>query len=220
MKIVCVFLVSRELPLEEDIIQTQLHSRTSDEYYTYSNVPWKLYMRKEVPFISWMLSNGQNRKIKWFQISHLLNYSKNKKQKVHMLIFVSTQVFYPKETFNSPLILDLIFRQVNYIVIYCIIVLSQNIYFSSSYDDSCKNVIHKMLIVALSLVASTSPYSHSLLADSYCFNISAGFARYLLWGLHPHHAGGETENESSIRYSNTIHICMSKPWKYVNASVI
>lgn len=53
-----------------------------------------------------------------------------------MLIFVSSQVFYPKETFNSPLILDLIFRQVNYIVIYCIIVLSQQrlvcVYFSSS----------------------------------------------------------------------------------------
>ncbi|KAM6966388.1 LOW QUALITY PROTEIN: unconventional myosin-XV [Tautogolabrus adspersus] len=60
--------VARELPVEEEIIQTQLHSRTSDEYYTYSNVPWKLYMRKEV--------------------------------------------FYPKETFNNPLILDLIFRQV------------------------------------------------------------------------------------------------------------
>ncbi|XP_034395181.1 unconventional myosin-XV [Cyclopterus lumpus] len=60
--------VSRELPVEEEIIQTQLHSRTSDEYYTYSNVPWKLYMRKEV--------------------------------------------FYPKETFNSPLVLDLLFRQV------------------------------------------------------------------------------------------------------------
>ncbi|KAK9534679.1 hypothetical protein VZT92_007109 [Zoarces viviparus] len=60
--------VSRDLPVEKEIIQTQLHSRTSDEYYTYSNVPWKLYMRKEV--------------------------------------------FYPKETFNSPLVLDLIFRQV------------------------------------------------------------------------------------------------------------
>ncbi|XP_069005770.1 unconventional myosin-XV [Embiotoca jacksoni] len=40
--------VSRDLPVEEEIIQTQLHSRTSDEYYTYSNVPWKLYLRKEV----------------------------------------------------------------------------------------------------------------------------------------------------------------------------
>ncbi|XP_075942840.1 unconventional myosin-XV [Anarhichas minor] len=60
--------VSRELPVEKEIVQTQLHSRTSDQYYTYSNVPWKLYMRKEV--------------------------------------------FYPKETFNSPLVLDLIFRQV------------------------------------------------------------------------------------------------------------
>ncbi|XP_071375027.1 unconventional myosin-XV [Centroberyx affinis] len=60
--------VSRELPIEEEIIQTQLHSRTSEEHYTYSNVPWKLYLRKEV--------------------------------------------FYPKETFNSPLILDLLFKQI------------------------------------------------------------------------------------------------------------
>ncbi|XP_041673445.1 unconventional myosin-XV [Cheilinus undulatus] len=60
--------VSRELPVEAEIIQTQLHSRTSDEYYTYTNVPWKLYMRKEV--------------------------------------------FYPRETFNNPLILDMIFRQI------------------------------------------------------------------------------------------------------------
>ncbi|KAM8825452.1 unconventional myosin-XV-like isoform 1-T1 [Synchiropus picturatus] len=61
-------LVSRELPVEEEIIQTQLHSRTSQDYYTYNNVPWKLFMRKEV--------------------------------------------FYPKETVNNPLVLDLIFRQV------------------------------------------------------------------------------------------------------------
>uniref|UniRef100_A0A672YL69 Myosin XVAa n=1 Tax=Sphaeramia orbicularis TaxID=375764 RepID=A0A672YL69_9TELE len=60
--------LSRELPVEEEIIQTELHSRTSDEYYTYTNVPWKLYMRKEV--------------------------------------------FYPKETLNNPLILDMIFRQI------------------------------------------------------------------------------------------------------------
>ncbi|XP_072298739.1 unconventional myosin-XV [Eucyclogobius newberryi] len=60
--------VSRELPVEEVAVQTQLHSRSSDDYYTYTNVPWKLYMRKEV--------------------------------------------FYPKETFNNPLVLDLLFRQV------------------------------------------------------------------------------------------------------------
>ncbi|XP_024920291.1 unconventional myosin-XV, partial [Cynoglossus semilaevis] len=60
--------VSRELPVEEEIVQTQLHSRASEEYYTYSNVPWKLYMRKEV--------------------------------------------FYPRETFNNSLTLELIFRQV------------------------------------------------------------------------------------------------------------
>lgn len=40
-----------------------------------------------------------------------------------MLIFVCIQVFYPKETFINPLILDLIFRQVDYlfsIYLHCI----------------------------------------------------------------------------------------------------
>lgn len=53
-----VFLspVSRDLPLEEEVIQTQLHNRTSDEYYTYSNVPWKLFMRKEASIKSVFIS--------------------------------------------------------------------------------------------------------------------------------------------------------------------
>uniref|UniRef100_A0A3B3TDM0 Myosin XVA n=1 Tax=Paramormyrops kingsleyae TaxID=1676925 RepID=A0A3B3TDM0_9TELE len=60
--------VSRELPVEEESIQTQLHRWSSEEHYTYVNVPWKLYLRKEV--------------------------------------------FYPKDSFNNPLLLDLIFRQI------------------------------------------------------------------------------------------------------------
>lgn len=40
--------VSRELPVEEENIQTQLHRWSSEEHYTYVNVPWKLYLRKEV----------------------------------------------------------------------------------------------------------------------------------------------------------------------------
>ncbi|XP_076864017.1 unconventional myosin-XV [Brachyhypopomus gauderio] len=60
--------VSRELPVEKDTIQTQLHRRTSEEHYTYTNVPWKIYLRKEV--------------------------------------------FYPKDSFNHPLILDLLFKQI------------------------------------------------------------------------------------------------------------
>uniref|UniRef100_A0A087XND3 Myosin XVA n=1 Tax=Poecilia formosa TaxID=48698 RepID=A0A087XND3_POEFO len=47
----------KELPVEEENIQTQLHSRTSDEYYTYSNVPWKLFMRKEVFYPKENLNN-------------------------------------------------------------------------------------------------------------------------------------------------------------------
>ncbi|XP_023677819.2 unconventional myosin-XV isoform X2 [Paramormyrops kingsleyae] len=60
--------VSRELPVEEESIQTQLHRWSSEEHYTYVNVPWKLYLRKEV--------------------------------------------FYPKDSFNNPLLLDLTFRQI------------------------------------------------------------------------------------------------------------
>ncbi|XP_029006805.1 unconventional myosin-XV [Betta splendens] len=60
--------VSRELPVETESIQTQLHQSASEEHYTYTNVPWRLYLRKEV--------------------------------------------FYPKDSFNHPLVLDLIFKQI------------------------------------------------------------------------------------------------------------
>ncbi|XP_029433068.1 unconventional myosin-XV [Rhinatrema bivittatum] len=60
--------VSRELAPEKEQIQTQLHRQYSGAYYSYSGVPWKIYIRKEV--------------------------------------------FYPKDSFKHPLVLDLIFKQV------------------------------------------------------------------------------------------------------------
>lgn len=30
------------------MIKTKLHKRSSEEHYTYTNVPWKIYLRKEV----------------------------------------------------------------------------------------------------------------------------------------------------------------------------
>ncbi|XP_023792922.1 unconventional myosin-XV [Cyanistes caeruleus] len=60
--------VSRELPSEEQQVQTQLHRSCSEDFYTYHNVPWKIFIRKEV--------------------------------------------FYPKDSINNPLLLDLIFRQI------------------------------------------------------------------------------------------------------------
>ncbi|KAM9769967.1 unconventional myosin-XV [Menidia menidia] len=60
--------VSRELPVETESIQTQLHQSTNEEHYTYTNVQWRLYLRKEV--------------------------------------------FYPRDSFNNPLVLDLIFKQI------------------------------------------------------------------------------------------------------------
>ncbi|KAI1233665.1 hypothetical protein IHE44_0004106 [Lamprotornis superbus] len=60
--------VSRELPSEVQQVQTQLHRSCSEDFYTYHNVPWKIFIRKEV--------------------------------------------FYPKDSINNPLLLDLIFRQI------------------------------------------------------------------------------------------------------------
>ncbi|KAM6055069.1 LOW QUALITY PROTEIN: unconventional myosin-XV [Chlamydotis macqueenii] len=60
--------VSRELPSEGQQVQTQLHRSCSEDFYAYHNVPWKIYIRKEV--------------------------------------------FYPKESVDNPLLLDLIFRQI------------------------------------------------------------------------------------------------------------
>ncbi|KAM9454739.1 unconventional myosin-XV [Clarias gariepinus] len=60
--------VSRDLPVESESIQTSLHLSSVDEYYTYTNVSWKLYVRKEV--------------------------------------------FYPKDNWTHPLVLDIIFKQI------------------------------------------------------------------------------------------------------------
>ncbi|XP_050173740.1 unconventional myosin-XV [Myiozetetes cayanensis] len=60
--------VSRELPSEAQQVQTQLHRSCSEDFYTYHNVPWKIFIRKEV--------------------------------------------FYPKDSINNPLLLDLVFRQI------------------------------------------------------------------------------------------------------------
>ncbi|NXR50917.1 MYO15 protein, partial [Hippolais icterina] len=69
-KVFCPFavFVSRELPSEAQQVQTQLHRSCSEDFYTYHNVPWKIFIRKEV--------------------------------------------FYPKDSINNPLLLDLIFRQI------------------------------------------------------------------------------------------------------------
>uniref|UniRef100_A0ABM5F0J4 Unconventional myosin-XV n=1 Tax=Pogona vitticeps TaxID=103695 RepID=A0ABM5F0J4_9SAUR len=49
--------VSRELPSKDDQIQTRLHRRCSEEFYTYRNVAWKIYLRKEVFYPRENISN-------------------------------------------------------------------------------------------------------------------------------------------------------------------
>lgn len=56
---VCHITVSRELPVEEENIQTQLHKRSSEEHYTYTNVPWKIYLRKEASVVLYWVNGTQ-----------------------------------------------------------------------------------------------------------------------------------------------------------------
>lgn len=92
-----IAVVSRELPVETETIQTQLHQSTNEEHYTYTNVPWRLYLRKEVCVYTHMFHYIKKMSI----FSFYLNLS-----------FFFKQVFYPKDSFNNPLVLDLIFKQV------------------------------------------------------------------------------------------------------------
>uniref|UniRef100_A0A8V0Z462 Myosin XVA n=1 Tax=Gallus gallus TaxID=9031 RepID=A0A8V0Z462_CHICK len=94
--------VSRELPSETQQVQTQLHRSCSEDFYTYCNVPWKIYIRKEV--------------------------------------------FYPKDSFNNPLLLDLIFRQI----------------FSDTLSDTCIRIspeerLHMKSLFAENKLDSFSP---------------------------------------------------------------
>ncbi|XP_019397686.1 PREDICTED: unconventional myosin-XV [Crocodylus porosus] len=98
-------IVSRDLPAQEEQIQTQLHRRFSEEFYTYCNVPWKIYVRKEV--------------------------------------------FYPKDNFNHPLLLDLIFRQI----------------FNDTLSDACVRISPEERQRMRSLFAANKLDSFSPVAD-------------------------------------------------------
>ncbi|XP_061605714.1 unconventional myosin-XV isoform X1 [Phyllopteryx taeniolatus] len=89
--------VCRELPVENEVIQTQLHSRTSDEYYTYTNVPWKLYLRKEVFYPKENLNDPLMLDLVFRQVVHdtfseaCIRITQEERQKMKTL-FVENQV--------------------------------------------------------------------------------------------------------------------------------
>ncbi|KAK4813380.1 hypothetical protein QYF61_004717 [Mycteria americana] len=92
--------VSRELPSEAQQVQTQLHRSCSEDFYTYHNVPWKIYVRKEV--------------------------------------------FYPKDSINNPLLLDLIFRQI----------------FNDTLSDTCIRISQEERLRLKSLFGNPRPRPH------------------------------------------------------------
>ncbi|XP_077643090.1 unconventional myosin-XV [Lonchura striata] len=96
--------VSRELPSEAQQVQTQLHRSCSEDFYTYHNVPWKIFIRKEV--------------------------------------------FYPKDSINNPLLLDLIFRQI----------------FNDVLSDTCIRLSHEERLRLKSLFAENKLDSFSPVA--------------------------------------------------------
>ncbi|KAL2298864.1 hypothetical protein Nmel_014472 [Mimus melanotis] len=91
--------VSRELPSEAQQVQTQLHRSCSEDFYTYHNVPWKIFIRKEVHIVGTL---GDR----------LVPRSYRDKGVYTKPWSLSWQVFYPKDSINNPLLLDLIFRQI------------------------------------------------------------------------------------------------------------
>ncbi|KAM9292172.1 unconventional myosin-XV [Morus bassanus] len=96
--------VSRELPSEAQQVQTQLHRSCSEDFYTYHNVPWKIYVRKEV--------------------------------------------FYPNDSINNPLLLDLIFRQI----------------FNDTFSDTCIRISQEERLRLKSLFAENKLDSFSPVA--------------------------------------------------------
>lgn len=102
-KAFCPFavFVSRELPSEAQQVQTQLHRSCSEDFYTYHNVPWKIFIRKEVQIMGAL---GDR----------LVSRSYRDKGVFTKPWSLSWQVFYPKDSINNPLLLDLIFRQVRH----------------------------------------------------------------------------------------------------------
>lgn len=106
-RVFCPFTVSvsRELPAEGQQVQTQLHRSCSEDFYTYHNVPWKIYIRKEVKGLGGVLGTG------WCgDKGGFLPSPRPCRLAPHGS--PSCQVFYPKDSINNPLVLDLIFRQV------------------------------------------------------------------------------------------------------------
>lgn len=93
--------VSRELPSEAQQVQTQLHRSCSEDFYTYHNVPWKIFIRKEVQIMGTL---GDR----------LMPRSYRDKGVYTKPWSLSWKVFYPKDSINNPLLLDLIFRQVRH----------------------------------------------------------------------------------------------------------
>lgn len=90
--------------MEVETIQTQLHQSANEEHYTYTNVPWRLYLRKEVVPARTSRNNTVTR------------CQSGTEENVSLLLL---KVFYPKDSFNHPLVLDLIFKQVTLSVNKC-----------------------------------------------------------------------------------------------------
>lgn len=109
--------VSRELPSEGQQVQTQLHRSCSEDFYTYHNVPWKIYIRKEV---RWGGGGQHGDRLVSKCYGDKGGFSPrpcrvgDAGDAGEPGWSPSWQVFYPKDSINNPLLLDLVFRQVRH----------------------------------------------------------------------------------------------------------
>ncbi|KAK6288463.1 hypothetical protein J4Q44_G00388370, partial [Coregonus suidteri] len=93
--------VSRELPVEEETSQTQLHCRSSEEHYTYTNIPWKIYLRKELDLLEEIVT---------YTFSDLHPYPQEEIYQDERGVVCLCSIL--KTTVNTPVVLELLFRQI------------------------------------------------------------------------------------------------------------
>lgn len=89
--------------VEEESVRSQLHRFSASVYFSYPSVPGKLFLRKEV-----------TKSREFYVTLHdsykglLANLSI-----LNVFVFSCAQLFYPREKFNHPYILNLLCEQVS-----------------------------------------------------------------------------------------------------------
>lgn len=92
---------------EEESVRSQLHRFSASVYFSNPRMPGRLYLRKEV-------TNYQKSFI-WLSVTptKVITAASSKLMYTHYICASCAQLFYPREKFNHPYILNLLCEQVS-----------------------------------------------------------------------------------------------------------